>query len=513
MVQNREQGPAGTASHLKIMEKDILAVKENKQKTDSDKVWMIVGIIFAVVLYSCIAFFSYGYDDEYWNIYHIEDASSLTAMVQSTVDTDTHPPLSYIINYLLFQVLKSWSMVRVVGAVLCAVSVCLVWHNLYHREDRVWKIYSYIMVCLNPTLLLWCTSLRWYTYMVISVCALELLLVHREKLKKPLFWGLLFLIYVIMFHLEYSAAILIVVSFILIVLATKAVREELPFILLFGIAAVISVVPQAYIFITVKYPFGKSIGEIYSPLRCILGAGQNLLCGQGAFPISPAGIILGIGNIMLCFVLLGNMKSILGQKKHIFFFCAYVLVTILGIGGKIRNYTPLALRQSDLFVELAKEAKHKWFQRISMALILVGSIWSAVNVLAHTDTNKGGWNMPYAEIVAYVSEQYDADTTVVWTHDPVLSYSLQDKGYHTIGEEPGWEADMEKAKSSGKTVVIASTYKGSLDEASYVAISTYIDDPKFVPGRSFGKDNYAWLKRKMDSEYPDYYCELYIWEK
>ena len=495
------------------MNSDLTKEKINEKKTEANNSRWIntLGLAILLMLYLSVALFSYGYYDEFWNINHIESADSLSAMVQSTVYDDTHPPLSYIINYVLFKIVGNWSVVRMIGAGICALAVWSVWNHIWGRnESKGWKVYSYILVCLNPTLLLWCTGLRWYTYMVILICVVEILIsFYREKLPPSLFWGVLYLLYILMFYVEYSSAILIATSFILTVFGKKLKKTEWPFIIVGGIISLLCVWPQIYLFVTVKYSIGDSIGEIYSPLRCILGAGQNILCGQGAFPVSPAGLVLLIGNGILCISLVFNLKCIFKEKKHAYFFIAYAIITLAGIGGKIRNYTPIAIRQGDLMAELTVRIRHKWIQRIGIALVTIGTIWSVCNVVFHVDTNKGGWNTPYSQIISYICERYDPEESVIWTHDPVIGWYLREKGFSTIGEKAGWEAEIAEVYENGKNLIVTDTYKGSMPDAEYGEFLNMLAQPTMKLDCRFGRDSYAWLKQKMDADYPEYYCEIY----
>ncbi|MCR5209102.1 MAG: hypothetical protein K6C99_02705 [Lachnospiraceae bacterium] len=485
-------------------------IKETRPVAQNSNWINILGLVTLLFLYLSVAFFSYGYDDEYANINYVEGADSLTALVQSTVYGDIHPPLSYIINYALFRMVGNWSVVRMIGAGICAFAIWSVWVHIWGNKSKGWKVYSFIPVCLNPTLLMWCTGLRWYTYMTILVCVVELLITfYRKKVPSCLFWGVLFFLYILMFYVESSATILIVVSFLLLAIDKKTIKSEWPYILVGGIIALLCVLPQIYIFVTVKYSMGKSGGEIYSLSRCILGAGQNILCGQGAFPVSPAGAILLIGNTLLCFSLLFNLKSILKEKKHIYFFLSYLIITLAGIGGKIRNYTPIAIRQGDLMADLTVGIKNRWIQRVGIGLVTIGTIWSVCNVVFHVDTNKGGWNTPYANIISYVSEKYDPEESVVWTHDPVIGWYLREKGFSTIGEKTGWKTEVDNISENGKTLVIVDTYKGSMPDAEYADLLNVLEQSEVKLNRSFGKDPYAWLKKKMDADYPEYYCEIY----
>lgn len=165
-----------------------------------NRIAVISGII-VLALFSVTAFRSYGFDDKYANIRLIENASSCRDLIEIINREDVHPPVSYIINYILWIVTGNWNAVRLIGAIVSAASIWLYWYLIFfkktyaagHSADKAQKLnllFSFIIICLNPTLLMWGTSIRWYTYFLPLVCVIGGL-AHDTKLKKVPFWCLL----------------------------------------------------------------------------------------------------------------------------------------------------------------------------------------------------------------------------------------------------------------------------------------------------------------------------------
>ena len=73
----------------------------------------------ALLLYVSTALNSYGFDDEITNISFVEAYGFSTYLTTQTIDV--HPPLSYLVNALLYKVFSNWEVVRVISALaICA---------------------------------------------------------------------------------------------------------------------------------------------------------------------------------------------------------------------------------------------------------------------------------------------------------------------------------------------------------------------------------------------------------
>ena len=74
--------------------------------------YLLMGLL--VILYCVVAYQSFGYDDEYYNIRLIRE-NGLWDIIKLVESNDVHPPLSYVINYFLYQLFGDWSLVRVMA--------------------------------------------------------------------------------------------------------------------------------------------------------------------------------------------------------------------------------------------------------------------------------------------------------------------------------------------------------------------------------------------------------------
>src|SRR5882762_3760883 len=121
----------------------------------------LLASLFVVALYMAVAFFSSGYDDEYFNVSIVEQTPSYRQIVALANAGDIHPPGQYVINKILLDLLGSWSWARPVTAAIAAMTIVALWLSMA-VQGAVHRAFAYLVICLNPSLLLWCTGLRWY---------------------------------------------------------------------------------------------------------------------------------------------------------------------------------------------------------------------------------------------------------------------------------------------------------------------------------------------------------------
>lgn len=488
----------------------------------------IFGFWLMVVLFGVVAYCSYGYDDEYFNIAGVERAKSFIEYYRTLNSTDIHPPLSYLINYSLFQIFGNWRFVRLIGAVMTAIGLWIFWNvressivsSEPHLADRTNMdvIFSYILICLNPTVLMWATGLRWYTYMTFLVCMLGILFYAKGKLNenKYLFWGIYFLICIIIFHMEYSGTFLIISSFLCFLMKRrKNFKHEWYVILVFGLSACAAVAYQSYIFFTVHYKNG--LHEIGSIPSAIVYTAQHLLCGQAVMPVSIWGILLLIGNSILYITVLLHYKEFWKNSSNRFVVFCYIGIILSGIGIKIRNYTPISPMLGGLCEEAFSKIKKKKIKYAAAVLIFIGTIGGIYNVVAHVNTTKGSWNTPYNEILDYVLQYEDTNEDVlVLSHNPVIDHWIAQESDMSVlniaSDYAGWHEKVEQYQG---TLIVLDSYKGSLQEQHWILLKDFLERNKdrVMEQESFGNDRYAWFKQLVDKEYPSSYMDIYVINK
>ena len=478
---------------------------------------LVLSIIIPVLLFSFTAYNTYGYDDEMFNVNHVESYSSAYELVSEHLSgkfLDIHPLGSYLINYALMNIFGSWNIVRVFGAVIAALSVWLFWRYIVIAgvNDILTVIFAYVFMCLNPNLLLWCTGVRWYTYFFPLVCIMGMLFSPPKLVssRKMLFWGIYFITASLMFYIESNAAIMILASFILLLFQRrKVLRDEFRVILCFGVLSLLFVSRQMYLCLTVLYPAASS-GEIYSLISSFIGGGHHFLSSHAVMPLSVPGLILIAANLILFLAFIMNIKSVSSSYANKFFMLSYAGMIISGIGGKIRNYVSLSAVHGNFLADTFSRIRFRGLKLAVLALYIAGNSWGIYNVMNHTDTTRGTWNTPYGDMISF-AKNYEPEKYIVLSHNPVFSYHVKRLGFNVTDAltDSEWH---EKIKAYNGAVIILKTYKGSLSDSAYEKFNGYINDKKIIQSKRFGHDKYAEFKRRFDAGYPDYYAEILITE-
>ncbi len=478
---------------------------------------LITSLLLPMLLFSFTAYNSYGYDDEMFNLNHIESYSSAYELVSEHLSgkfLDIHPLGSYLINYALIKIFGSWNIVRVFGAVIAALSVWLFWRYVVIAgvNDILTVIFAYVFMCLNPNLILWCTGVRWYTYFFPLVCIMGTLFSPSKFIGtcKNRFWGIYFITASLMFYIESNAAIMILVSFILLLFQRrKNLRNEFRVILCFGLLSVLFVSRQIYLCLTVLYPAAKS-GEVYSFMASFIGGGHHFLLSHAVMPLSIPGLLLIIANTILFLTFIMNIKAVSSSYTNGFFMLSYAGMILSGIGGKIRNYVSLSAVHGNFLADTFRKIRFSTLKLIVVALYIVGNSWGIWNVMNHTDTTRGTWNTPYSEMIEFM-KNYDPEKYVILSHNPVFDYHVKRFSFKVIDAlgDSEWHDKIREHKGA---VIVLKTYKGSLSDSGYALFNEYINSRKIIHSEKFGRDKYADFKRRFDAGYPDYYAEILITE-
>lgn len=86
-----------------------------------------------------------------------------------------------------------------------------------------------------------------------------------------------------------------------------------------GFTAIVLVAYQAYIFLTVHYKNSGTQTGTY--ISSFVSGAQHILCGQAVMPVSPAGILLIVGEVVLFIYFVINLKEIMkAAENQIFLF-------------------------------------------------------------------------------------------------------------------------------------------------------------------------------------------------
>ena len=478
----------------------------------------VLSLIIILGLFIFVAFNSYGYDDEFYNFNMIERVDSLSELISVVNSSDIHPSGMYVINYILLKLFGTWRAVKVISAIFAASFIWLFWYIMSKNMSRSAIILSYILICLNPTLLLWCTSVRWYTYFTPLLCVIGLLVKYSDstKIKSSIFWILYFLLCLIMFHLNYIASIFIITSFLFVLYGRrKFISQEFKFIIGCGFVSLLLVSYQVYILFTVHYPNSTSTGFFIPFTRISVGAGLNYLCGNAVIPVSIAGIMLITANIIMLIFFLLRIKKFCRNINNNFLIGLYSVTMFLFPGGmspsSARQFSTMLPELGIFLANIYETIKNNYLKFVLLFLYSAGTIMGLYNVIAHTDTNKIRWNIPYGEIFDYIAELDPSKEILIVTDDDAILY-YKSKEHRNIlyrNGNVGQDEDLPEKITDWKGSVIV--LRGhSPKSKKYLDFLNQLDSDTNVKKNEFGIDKFAWFKRKIDKEITDYLVKLYF---
>lgn len=463
-------------------------------------------------LYVLVAYSSPGYDDEFYNISVVEQAPSFLAMIYKVSHEDVHPVGQYVFNYVLYDISGSWKFVRIFGGVLTSVSL-FIYISYLNIRQTYYRAIAFVLLAMNSSFLLWCTGVRWYAYFT-PVFIFAIIWLQRNTRSAPLFWSVLCSLLVVLFYINY---IIIIIAPLMVAIAAVRRREHLLdefraslFSLL--IAALICL-PQIYYFYVYQLP--NKAEQVGGMLQSLLGTIQGLFITSGIFPLSFLGIlsILLISTAIVC-VLKYYKFRVLEDYNVILISCAAILVAASGIGIKARNLTalvPLALGTIIFLASNISNRRQYMIAKYSFMLLAIINIVGINNVVNHTNTTKGSWNLPVQQVKSLIEERRHtcSHRVVVAVTDPVLAYTLPRSNDNISVASPYYGGPVSTAivAEPGDCLMALLTYHGAMSNDTLKKLLGDLP-AKPIQKSVLGRDSYADIKQIFDREIPEYYIRV-----
>ena len=476
--------------------------------TDTPKsAYSVVILVSVCALYVLVAYASPGYEDEFYNIPIVERATSFWAMIDQISREDVHPVGQYVINYLLFKCFNSWSIARVAGALASAFAV---WSFVQSSdfEGTGKKTLALTLVALNPTLLLWCTGLRWLTYFV-PLFLFTLIWLRRNISSPAAFWSVFTALLAGLFHINY---ITILLGPPILALAVYNRRESLSreaIVIAFTLGiGVLLCLPQFYFFF--YYQRLNNSEQEGGIIQSMAGAAQGLLVNMGVFPLS----MFGAASVILLFAVVIMIVrergfSLIANKSVIFLGSAIVLMILSGVATKPRNLAPLVPVLMASLIVLASQLK-AW--RLAQGALLGVALINLVgirNVVAHQDTAKGSWNLPVERVKTIVEQRAKScrGRLIVAVNEPVLTYALEQARTSVVVSPYGGLSPAGAVAEPDDCLIALRSYRGSMSKDAYQRM---LGDLPASPAEEIliDKDVYASIKSKFDPDIPEYYIRV-----
>ena len=471
-----------------------------------------------VLLYSYVALTSYGYDDEYFNIRMIRE-HDMQSLIYTIQHTDIHPPLSYILNKCIYALFRDWAFVRLFSAFLFLSSLI---YLLSKTKDNSQRLILLLFLGINPTVLLWATSIRWYAYVLPLI-----ILLHRiPDYKQTYYWWRFFIIGLIISFLGYIGLVITGMYFLVYWIKDehkwplKLKRIIFPAVLFLMIYAY-----QVWVFFFVHIKTDlENNPQQYNFVTSALAYVSSAFSNQGLFPLSVFGLIsiAGMGLIML-YSLIYFRKNLLNNSSFIVYFSLSLFFIFSGIAGKVRNLFLIEPSRIS-FISLLHRNKYAGIYFIGLSMLVIGNVAGIYNILTHQGTTKNAWNLDMHKNLELLDQYARKDSkTFYFTHHPSYVYHLNVKGKDVVSFYNSLYFDTTVV-SHRKTpdialhsypydIVFIINYRGQSISAKHYSDllasirSVKADSVKHVYS---GKDGLYKLKRKYFSDYPAYTTE-FIW--
>jgi uncharacterized membrane protein len=408
------------------------------------------------------------YDDELHNLILVSDRN-FKEIIDYTSNYDFHPPLHYLINRItlqLFGLNEFWLSLPSTVFIIC--SIILAARLVQDITGSIkYSLVSGFIIALNPLILLWSSSLRWYplwTFLaVVSIYTVVKLFSTKKKGSHIILKGGLIITLTLSLYTNYQTIILIA-SFIItaIVLDIKNKKDKYYHLKLLTpvIACVISLfIPYLNVFQNHLATFfqRKEIYSGYSSASHFFSGAYflfSILFGNSIYPWDPKFIILifiasasGLGVLIYCkihhFSLLKTKihSFIPEEKKELYYLVKVLTVTLIllflsqsVITGSVQPRGLLILPILLVIIIAVsfylsnRNDDRKLFFLISSTLVSFSLIWfiGSNNVISKKSLHKAGLMDPINEVTLLVKNIIDkrGSKITVITYDPVLTYYL-----------------------------------------------------------------------------------------
>lgn len=382
-------------------------------------------LLLVAAVYAAVAALSPGFDDEFFDVraHMAASGGGLGALFEAASQDPVHPTGSYLLTLALREALGSWPAVRVARSL---AFVALGWALLRRLVPGGGGAAVAALVLLSPSLVLWCTGLRWFaefTALLLAALALDRLVPPAGRAFLPALAGIV----VALVHVNYLGLALAPA-----LLAGQLIGRPRP-------APGPAVLAAAILALGCAAPARAALevadwGQRGSLLQSVVGTGHGLLVNHGVFPLSAAGLAaLASAAALFGGVLALRPRAVLGTRLGLTVLGLVAALALSGLGLKFRNAAPLvpAVLAVALPLALAARGGAGWLRAAAAGVILT-NLWGLLNVVGHRDTAKGSWNLPVATTLAEVrrlAQGCDRPLLVVW--DPVLQFHLWQAGYDT----------------------------------------------------------------------------------
>lgn len=452
------------------------------------------------------------YDDEIFNI-NTAGAYDFRSLWNFINSTDVHPPGSYIINKLLFDLFGSWEIVKIVSGLLNAAALAVFGLLAFNHFGSTARWALAILLMLSSTQVLWGASVRWYAYFnPVFATALGIILFSGLSItKRTIILGVSI---VLLFYISYAAlcAAPALIAAHLVRERSNLGRRDFAALFLAGSISFLICLPQLMIFLRVHMA-GEG-GQTGSLVNALAQTAITLLIGNSVFPVAIAPLAYAVLVVALgAYFLFWKPKSQLDWAVLTSLAIGVLAMVGTGIGVKPRNSVFL-LPLVFLVVASSLESLRPIASRGLIALIAVFQLIGAANVVEHHGTIKGSYDTDFVSAMRTIDgwKKQCKGRFVVFDHDVVLGRLLDDA---EITQSSPYGARQQKAFDlvSGDCVAFVKTYRASFKAETLAGAYKVMETAglRAAEAKEFSKDSNAAAKSWVGhEEFPQYLIQLQL---
>ncbi|MDA8733185.1 glycosyltransferase family 39 protein [Gammaproteobacteria bacterium] len=446
-------------------------------------------------LYIFVAATSLGFDDEFFNILIYEQYG--LRGYQFAQIYDTHPPGSYISNAILFNLFGSWEYVRIFSAILCSVFIVFLSRHLSKKHGKETELIFLILLAFNPAFLIWCTSIRWYSYlMCILLWALIL-----PKPKGQYYWFKFSVAMYFMALYSYMTFILFAPIFYLYYANDRrSTNVKIKYILFFGSIFFILYFPQMKVF------FEYSILNTGYPnqiLHTIAYFYASQVSNQGIFPFSFSSFLSLIGFLtVVASIFLSNKISFIKERYFISYALMNLFLILSSFASRLRSHL-FAIPFYALWISTSiNSIKTKKTFYIGLLLICVANVNGIYNILNKNFVTKNSLNINVNLAENFIEKETKSckGKTIVISYDPKLSWHINNKNIYDI-YSPYLNYKNEFIKNDVSCLIVLNTF-GGISKEKKLELQTILESAKISRSEAIQIDNSYKYKKLFIKEYP-----------
>ena len=459
------------------------------------------------------------YDDEIFNINILLNYPTLFEIIKYVQSVDVHPPLSYILNKLSYDLFGDFKYIIIFPILFSAFSLKYFYSfatrllNTFHSQ-----VFLFLATFVNTGIFLWTTSIRWYAYWVPLATFLLVYILKNRVIKKH---NVVIIVttLALMTYISYLTFILIIGLFVWHLLS-RWNHISIQNILFGAISYTTMTAYQIFVFLTVHLA-GKG-SQTSGILNSALNGAYGIVNGGSLFVVEPLLVIssiLSFGIIIWGTYTFNVNKTI--KNRDIFFatflflLITFLLLALTGIGGKYRNNIFLSLPLYFVVALCFDKFKLLKFNLLYLLIIMISCSQGYYHLLQKTNTSKRSYNLPVNELIQYIED--DLDEKVVLTIDPSIHFALKSEGINVLDASDFNKLELMKNYILNLpypcTIYLIKTYQGSLDNTLY---NNYINlfsslGIKTKEKFTFGYDKHYKVKNKLPGNKPKvlpYYIQI-----